>query len=201
LDLKEGTAMHQNDPTTTLLYVDLFISVDGYAGGENLPPYFGYSGPDLQEWIKTEKSVDEIVVMGRRTYDAFAALPEELWREDHDALMGRRKVIFSRTLTRASWPNTEVRADALQEIERLKRDERCRLRTWGSMSLASQLLAHGRVDRLRLMRFPLVAGEAGRQPAFAAAHARELELVGVQVLDKRIVLEEYRPTARDIPRL
>ena len=188
------------DSVTAPLYVDLFVSVDGFAGSEGLPAYFGYSGPELQAWIEAEKSIDETVVMGRRTYDAFVALPAEVWRDDHDALMRRDKVIFSRTLTRTQWPNTTVASDLVPDIERLKQGGRRRLRTWGSMSLTTQLLAHGLVDRLRLMRFPLIAGDAGRQPAFEGAHPRDLELAEVQVLDGRIALEEYRPTARGIPR-
>ena len=36
------------------LTVDVFVSVDGWAGSDGLPGYFGYLGPELAEWIKTE---------------------------------------------------------------------------------------------------------------------------------------------------
>ncbi len=187
-------------PVPAQLYVDLFVSVDGFAGGESLPAYFGYAGPGLLGWIAAEKAVDERVLLGRRTYDAFNALPEEVWRADRENLMRRPKVVFSRTLTETGWPNARVSADLVGEVGRLKADGGSRLRTWGSMSLAAQLLAHGLVDRLRIMRFPLVAGKAGRQPAFPVAGSADLELVGQDVLDGRIVLDEYHPTGRDIPR-
>jgi hypothetical protein len=36
------------------LTVDMFVSVDGWAGGATSPGYFGYFGPELEEWITTE---------------------------------------------------------------------------------------------------------------------------------------------------
>jgi dihydrofolate reductase len=55
--------------------VDIFVSVDGWAGSDGLPGYFGYLGPELQEWIMDELAAPQLVVMGRRTYQALAALP------------------------------------------------------------------------------------------------------------------------------
>jgi dihydrofolate reductase len=74
------------------------------------------------------------------------------------------------------------------------------VRTWGSLSLARQLITAGLVDRLRLMTFPLMAGPSGRDAAFAGMAAADLELTGHRVLDGRVLLVEYRPTGNDIPR-
>lgn len=175
------------------LVVDLFVSVDGWAGGDGLPAYFGYSGAELQDWIRSEKAIPEMVLMGRRTYDAFRALPGEAWADDYAHLMDLDKVIFSRQLDSADWPKTRVRHDLLTEVARLKASAPTRLRTWGSMSVASQLLRAGLVDRLRLMRFPLLVGDAGRQAAFADVPGIHLDLLGTRVLDGRLILDEYRP--------
>ena len=70
----------------------------------------------------------------------------------------------------------------------------------GSLSVAHQLMNAGLVDRLRLMTFPLVAGDAGHEPFFADAASADLELTDHRVLDGRVLLVEYRPTGRDIPR-
>jgi len=50
--------------------VDIFLSVDGWAGSEGLPGYFGYLGPELAEWITAEGAAPQLVVMERRTYEA-----------------------------------------------------------------------------------------------------------------------------------
>lgn len=178
------------------LVVDLFVSVDGWAGGDGLPAYFGYSGPGLQEWIASEKAIPEVVLMGRRTYDAFRGLPADAWADDHAHLMDLDKVVFSRELESAEWPRTQVCHDLIGDVEQLKAGASTRLRTWGSMSLVGQLLRAGLVDRLRLLRFPLLVGGAGRQPAFVDVPGTHLDLTGTQVLDGRLVLDEYRPVTR-----
>ncbi|WP_434316021.1 dihydrofolate reductase family protein [Leifsonia sp. P73] len=182
------------------LVVDVFVSVDGWAGGDRLPGFFGYFGDDLARWTTAERRVPETVIMGRRTYEAFLALPPAAWSADREPLMRQDKVVFSRTLQSVVWPNTRIGRDLATEIRDLKNAGQRRLRTWGSMSLAGQLLEAGLVDVLRLMRFPLIAGPSGRQSAFEGVPSVDLELIRTLVLDDRIVLEEYRPTGRDIPR-
>ncbi|MDT7839762.1 dihydrofolate reductase family protein [Streptomyces justiciae] len=184
------------------LTVDVFLSVDGWAGGAESPGYFGYFGPDLEEWITAELAVPQLVVLGRRTYEALAGLPEEARDDSWHRMTKLDKVVFSSTLETASWPNTHVcHADLVTEVTRLKHDSDVPLRTMGSLSVARQLCAAGLVDRLRLMTFPLLVGTSGRGPFFADVASADLELAGHRVLDRRVLLVEYRPTGRDIPRV
>lgn len=180
--------------------VDIFLSVDGWAGSDGLPGYFGYLGPELEEWIKTESAAPQLVIMGRRTYEALEGLPDAAKDDSWHYLTTMDKVVFSRTLRETKWPNTRISDDLIQEIGRLKAQSGVPLRTMGSMSLARQLVSAGLVDRLRLMIFPLFAGDAGREPAFADITSADLELVEHRALDGRVLLTEYRPTGKDIPR-
>jgi len=59
------------------LTADLFLSVDGWAGSDGLPGYFGYFGPELEDWITNETAAPQLIVMGRRTYQLLASLPAE----------------------------------------------------------------------------------------------------------------------------
>jgi dihydrofolate reductase len=182
------------------LTVDLFCSVDGWAGSDGLPGYFGYLGPELEEWISTEMAAPQRVVMGRRTYEALAGPADEA-ADESGPLAGLDTVVFSRTLQQVAWSNARVCSDDLvEEIRRMKAAGDVPLRTMGSLSLVRQLLGAGLVDRLRLMTFPLLAGKSGREAAFVDVASADLELVDHRVLDGRILLMEYRPTGRDIPR-
>lgn len=181
--------------------VDIFISVDGWAGSDGLPGYFGYLGPELGEWISAELAAPQVMVMGRRTYEALATLPTEVQDESWRRMTPLEKVVFSRSLQQAAWPNSRIcGADLADEIQRMKADGNVPLRTIGSLSLARQLTDAGLVDRLRLMTFPLIAGDSGREPFFAGMASADLELVAHRVLDGRVLLVEYRPTGNDIPR-
>lgn len=183
------------------LTVDMFVSVDGWAGSENSPGYFGYFGPELEEWITTELALSQLAVFGRRTYEALAGLPEHAGDASWHRMTELSKVVFSATLKTTSWPNTRIcRDDLITEVSRLKGHSDVPLRTMGSLSVARQLLSAGLVDRLRLMTFPLLVGASGREPVFEDATSAELELVDHRVLDGRVLLVEYRPTGRDIPR-
>lgn len=184
-----------------MLMVDLFVSVDGWAGSDGLPGYFGYPGPELQEWIEAEGAAPQRMLMGRRTYELLAGLPEEARDDGWERMARLEKVVFSRTLTHAAWPNTRIcSGDLVGEVQAMKAAGDAPLRTVGSLSLARQLLAAGLVDRLRLMTFPLIAGPAGREAALHGVDSADLELVAHRALDGRVLLVEYRPTGKDIPR-
>jgi dihydrofolate reductase len=181
--------------------VDIFVSLDGFAGSVGLPGYFGYLGPELEEWISATGDRDETLLMGRKTYAMLAGLPEEARDDGWRQMAETDKVVFSTTLTETSWPNTRIVADDLEgQVRAMKTDGDRDMRTVGSLSVARQLMAAGMVDRLRLMTFPLVAGDAGREPFFADMASADLELLDHRVLDGRLLLVEYALTGRDIPR-
>jgi dihydrofolate reductase len=182
------------------LTADLFVSVDGWAGSDGLPGYFGYLGPELQKWVDTAAAVPQRMLLGRRTYEMLSGLPDGARDDSTDRLAKSEKVVFSRTLKTVIWPNTRVSGELLDEVTTLKADRDVMLRTVGSLSVVQQLLDAGLVDRLRLMRFPLIAGPPGREPAFAGMASADLDLVDHRVLDGRLLLEEYAPTGKDIPR-
>jgi dihydrofolate reductase len=183
------------------LTVDMFVSVDGWAGSDGLPGYFGYLGPELEQWIRDEGDAPQTLLLGRTTYEMLAGLPEEARDEGWQRMAATDKIVFSTTLTEASWANTRLCGDdVVDEVRALKAGGDVPIRTAGSLSLARQLMDAGLVDRLRLMTFPLVAGGAGREPFFRDMGAADLELVDHRVLDGRVLLVEYHPTGRDIPR-
>ena len=126
------------------LTVDMFVSVDGWASGATSPGYFGYFGPELEEWITTELALPQLVVLGRRTYEALAGLPEQARDATWHRTTELSKVVFSATLKTTSWPNTRFcRDDLITEVSRLKGDSDVPLRTMGSLSVARQLLSAG----------------------------------------------------------
>lgn len=139
--------------------------------------------------------------MGRRTYEMLASLPREAQDAFWEQITTKKKVVFSRTLDQVDWPNTRICSDELvDEVRALNAASEVPLRTVGSLSVARQLIDAGMVDRLRLMSFPLLAGEAGREPAFEGVGSTDLKLVEHRVLDGRVLLLEYHPRGEDIPR-
>lgn len=173
------------------LVSDIFISLDGFALGEGFGPYFGFDGPDLQAWIAKENSVEERLLLGRKTFSELLK-----FGGTSDPEMTRKtKLVATRTgLDTGDWANAEALVgDVGGEVSRLKADGGSRLRSFGSLTIVRSLLAEGLVDRLRLLIFPLVLGPRGREPWFERAEPGALRLLETQTLDERLVLLVYGP--------
>jgi len=171
------------------LNVDLFITLDGYASGEGAPGYFGYLGPDLERWIDDYLAGPQVLLMGRVTYEAMSAIAQNEPVEGADRMNELPKVVFSRTLQEPlEWNNSRLaEADLVEEVRSLKAGSGDPLRTIGSLMVLKALLEAGMVDRLRLMVFPQILGDTGREPIFAGLPDVDLELVDTNVLDSRLV--------------
>jgi dihydrofolate reductase len=176
------------------LFADVFMSIDGSAHGTQSPPYFGLGGPELERWITEEGSAGRLSVLGRKTYETMANLPAQFRDDSYEAFIRQPTLVFSRTITHSDWPGVELSAqDAVEEVGRRKAGAGPDLRTSGSLSLVRQFLAAGLVDRLRLMVFPQILGRTGDEPLFQDIGDLALELVDHRVLDRGIVLLDYRP--------
>lgn len=179
------------------LTADLFLSLDGFAAGVDAGPFFGYGGPELDRWVGDQLSRPQLVVMGRVTYEAMAGISASATDEVGTRMTEAPKVVFSNTLSEPlAWQNTRlIRGGLAEGMRALKRQSPDPLRSIGSLTLVRSLLELGLVDRLRVTVFPLLLGDAGREPAFAGYSRAGLELTGTRVLDSRIVMLDYRPSA------
>ncbi|MFB9317537.1 dihydrofolate reductase family protein [Cryptosporangium minutisporangium] len=181
------------------LIADLFVSVDGFAAGEDVGPFFGYYGPDLGAWITTETARPQTLLMGRVTYELMADMSAAATDPSSVRMTALPKVVVSGRLREPlDWANSRVlstdpAAGIAPGIAALKRESDAPVRTIGSLSLVRSLLALGLVDQLRLMVFPLTLGADGREPAYTGHPRAGLRLAGTTVLDDRIVLLTYRP--------
>jgi dihydrofolate reductase len=180
------------------LCADLFISLDGFASGTNEAAYFGYFGPDLGNWIQQHLNEPQVIIMGRVTYEALARFSASATDELSAQMSNLPKVVCSSTLQEPlAWKNTRlIRGAVADEIKALKQQSGDHLRSIGSISLVKSLMKLGLIDRLRLIVFPLILGQAGKEPIYADFPRVPLELMNTKVLDSRLILLEYRPAVR-----
>jgi dihydrofolate reductase len=179
------------------LIADLFVSLDGFAAAVDAGPYFGYSGPELESWVHDVLDQPQQIVMGRVTYEAMSKISSPATDEVSTRMSDLPKVVVSNTLRNPlAWPGTRlVQGDLAEQIGALKQQSSDPLRSIGSITLVKNMMKLGLVDRLRLMIFPLIVGDAGREPVYAGHAQAGLELTSTRVLDSRLVLLEYRPAA------
>jgi dihydrofolate reductase len=180
------------------LIADLFISLDGFASGANEAAYFGYYGSELANWVREQLDERQVILMGRVTYDALARFAVSATDEVSVRMRVLPKLVCSNTLHEPlAWSNTRLITGQVGDaIAALKQGNGDPLRCIGSIRLVKSLAKWGLIDRLRLMVFPLILGDTGKEPIYVDYPRFPLELVSSKVLDRRVILLEYRPAAR-----
>jgi dihydrofolate reductase len=153
------------------LAVTEFVSVDGVfedpGGAENYEHggwTFEYDrGEDGNRFKLDELTEAKVHLLGRVTYEGFAAAWPSRDGPFADKLNNDPKVVVSSTLTNPEWQNTTVLSgDVVGEVSKLKEKTDGVVLVAGSGTLVGTLLAAGLVDELRLMVFPTILGRGRR---------------------------------------
>jgi dihydrofolate reductase len=177
------------------LLIDFITSLDGYGSADGWPGFWGLEGPEYLGWLEEDGAGDYTVLMGATTYRLMSGLAAE-GEPGTEALADMSKVVFSSTLSEPlSWPNTQLVArDAVEAVREMKQDGSTSMRTMGSRSLCRSLLEAGLVDRYRVVVFPVITGNTGRERIYDGYPDVGLEMIGSRTFDGRIQLLEYVPT-------
>ncbi|MBV9804779.1 MAG: dihydrofolate reductase family protein [Solirubrobacterales bacterium] len=153
------------------LVISEFVSLDGVfedPGGAGDYEHGGWSfeydrGKEGGQFKLDEVMEAEAHLLGRITYDEFAAAWPSRAGEYADKLNGDPKYVVSHTLSDPTWNNTTVLGgDAVESVTRLRKQLDGTLLVVGSGTLARTLLAAELVDELRLMVFPTLLGRGRR---------------------------------------
>src|SRR3954447_9880438 len=153
------------------LAVTEFVSLDGVfedPGGSENYEHGGWTfeydrGEDGNQFKLDELMEAEVQLLGRVTYEGFAAAWPSREGPFAEKLNSDRKVVVSTTLTDPEWENTTVISnDVVEEIRKLKDSTDGVLLVAGSGTLVETLLEANLVDELRLMVFPTILGRGRR---------------------------------------
>jgi dihydrofolate reductase len=104
------------------------------------------------------------LVFGRITYEMMASFwPTPMAMKSFpvvaEGMNKLPKVVFSRTLDKASWSNTRlVKGDIAAEIRRMKQEPGPAMVIMGSGSIVSQLAAESLIDDYQMVVNPIVLG-------------------------------------------
>jgi dihydrofolate reductase len=175
--------------------VGAFVSMDGVMqapGGPEEDPtggfqYGGWVAPLSEDPVFGEE-VGKLfgapfeLLLGRRTYDIFAAYWPFAEGGDYDdiakAFNRVKKYVATRKGADLSWKGSVALRDAAKDVAKLKKEDGPTLVTQGSTEVVHALLAAGLVDEIRTFTFPLLLGkgkrlfDAGSQPrAFNLTHS------------------------------
>ena len=153
------------------IVVTEFVSLDGVMedpGGSEDFKHSGWSfeferGEEGDKFKLDETMEADALLLGRVTYEGFAAAWPSREGEFADKFNNMPKYVVSSTLTDPEWSNSTVlQGDLGQAVGELRDRHDGDVVVHGSVQLAQWLLEHDLVDELRLMVFPVVLGSGKR---------------------------------------
>jgi dihydrofolate reductase len=169
----------------------LSISLDGVIQDADqwMGPWFN---PQLGQAIGSMMATQDAMLLGRVTYEGFAAYWPHQTGDMADTMNGTAKYVVSGTLTSADWQNSTLipAAAASAEIAELKQQQGQNIGITGSGTLVSSLLREGLLDELHLFIFPVVLGSGTR--LFAAPGGKlPLKLIDSATFETGVVYLTY----------
>jgi dihydrofolate reductase len=193
------------------LTVNTFMSLDGVMqapGGPEEDPTGGftkggwatsYFDDEMIERMSTAEPYE--LLLGRGTYEIFAAH----WPYDEgpiaDRLNSIRKHVASTTLERVEWNNSVlISGDVGEYVKALKGEDGPEVQVHGSPGLIQTLLRHDLIDQFRLWIFPVVLG-AGKRFFGDGTMPAGLRLVDSEVSKTGVTINTYERAGEISPGL
>ncbi|TJZ59079.1 dihydrofolate reductase [Streptomyces piniterrae] len=193
------------------LVVSTFVSLDGVMqapggpdedrdggfehGGWSVP----YFGADMGPIMVEQFAGMEALLLGRRTYEIFAAHWPHITDENDPVatkLNAMPKYVASRTLDKVEWNNSHLlEGDVPEAVAELKQRSGGEINVQGSGNLIKTLQQHDLVDEYRLLIEPVVLGSGKRLFAEGAAPAA-FRLTGAQPTSTGVVYCTYERTGK-----
>jgi dihydrofolate reductase len=171
-----------------------YITLDGIVERpETWPALGGFS--DEGNKVQTELlQTCSAALMGRRTYEGFAAVWPTLTGEAADKMNSMPKYVASTTLTDPTWNNTHViKGDLVAAVEKLKEEPGDDIVQYGFGPTTRTLIAAGLLDRLRLWVHPFLLGTGGPDNLlYRDTPVTQFDLVDTTALTSGIVILDYR---------
>lgn len=189
------------------LIVLTFLTLDGVMqapGGPEEDPDAGFDhgGWSVGYWDEQmANSMGESMsrpfdmVLGRKTYELFAAHWPQSDQPGAELLNRATKHVASTTLTELEWENSKLIAGGVPEgIRALKEQDGPELQVHGSAELIQSLLRHRLVDEFRLKIFPLVLG-IGKRLFDGGTTPGGFELTSAETSSTGVIIATYRSGA------
>lgn len=174
------------------------ITLDGFFDGEtpwDLAWHERAWCEELEELSLAQGRSAERLLFGRKTYQGMAAHLQTATGEIAEMMNTLPKTVFSTTLDRAEWANTElVRGDAAAAVARMKPEGDGDVYVFGSADLSESLERAGLFDEYRICVAPVILGK-GRALFGRNLGNRNLRLLDATPVSSGAVVMRYVPSA------
>jgi dihydrofolate reductase len=171
----------------------LFVTLDGVI---EAPEKWVIADDDMFEAVEADYATSDALLLGRRTYETFAASWPQRGSEvaNADWMNNTRKYVASTTLESPKWNNsTVIQGDVAEAVARLKKEDGKDIMVNGSGALVRTLMRDHLLDELRLFVHPVVVG-SGIRLFDGDSDPVELALADSHAYANGVVSLTYRPS-------
>jgi dihydrofolate reductase len=159
--------------------------------------WFGQIGDeDREEAAKVlldEALGTEAMLLGRRSYEFFAARWPSRTGALADRLNSKPKYVVSSALQDPAWNNSTVlKGEVVSEVSRLKQQLAGDIVVAASFQLVHTLIEHDLADELRLMIYPVVLG-AGERLFGETSDKKPMRLINTRTVGNDLAYLTYEP--------
>jgi dihydrofolate reductase len=151
---------------------------------------------DREEWAKVELDealAAEALLLGRRTYEFFAARWPTRTGQWADRLNSLPKYVVSGSLQAPDWSNSTIlTGDVIDEVSTLRRKVNGDIVVYASFQLVHTLIEHDLVDELRMFIYPFVLG-AGERLFGETSAKKRMRLVDTRGVGDGLAFLTYQP--------
>jgi dihydrofolate reductase len=167
-------------------------------GGEPSHPHsgwvFDFISPEQEQYKMEETVACESHLLGRVTYESFAAAWPQRSGPFADHINSMRKHVVSSTLSEPlEWENSIlVQGDVATEVAELKQRDEGPILVAGSATLVHSLIENDLVDELHLMVFPVIVG-GGKRVFPENGGKKSFELSETRAFESGVVVNTYVP--------
>jgi dihydrofolate reductase len=179
--------------------VSKFVSLDGVMEAPD-QWHFPYFDDEMGEEIGTAMAAADAMLLGRVTYEEWAAFWPTQSSDDEiaDYMNNIRKFVVSTTLDTVEWQNsTLIKGNVAEEITKLKQQPGKDISISGSGTLVQSLLRDDLLDELRLMVHPVVVG-SGKRLFEDGGDQKALKLVDSKTFGTGVVYLTYQPAGKEV---
>jgi len=174
-----------------------FITLNGFYKGPDNDISWHRHGGEEAEFAAKSSGGGSTLLFGRVTYEMMASFwPTPMAHESNPAVAANmnkaEKIVFSKTLTKASWSNTQIiSTDITAQLQKLKQQDK-NYTILGSGSILTQLSDAGLVDTYSFMLDPVAIGK-GTAIFNNIQGTLNLRLVNSHVFKSGVILLNYEP--------
>jgi dihydrofolate reductase len=154
--------------------------------------------PEVGKLALDEALGAEALLLGRRSYEWFAARWPSRTGELADRLNSLPKYVVSSTLGDPTWnDSTVLKGEVVDEVSKLQQKLSGEIVVPASFQLVRTLIEHDLVDELRLRIFPVVLG-AGQRLFGETSDKKPMRLIDAQTFESGVAFLTYE-AVREAP--